>query len=256
MTKLLKSIRWISNQIDTNTSVYDAFDEAKKLYYIYIQSDDETKTKKLNTMVAIFLPIKYYWIMKRSPIPSSAITQRQTMNEKRLSEIRWWLLGFAEVRKVYRITIDTDIAATMNVHLHNGNIMTFTEVDLSLYIFQDNTQQDIFTSLTLISENRFNYSKRELQGADMARDLHLKIRYPGYQKFFKFLETNFFRNCPLTSNDTKRSLHINGPDTLKGKMTRPSASKIENLQQIRIPRTITDTHPTVEISANFFLFSV
>ena len=34
-------------------------------------------------------------------------------------------------------------------------------------------------------------------------------------------------------------------------MTRHSASKIKNLQQIRIPRTITDTHPTVDISADF-----
>ena len=50
------------------------------------------------------------------------------------------ILSFAEVHKVYRITIDTDIAATMNVHLHNGNIMPFAEVDSGLYIFQDNTQ--------------------------------------------------------------------------------------------------------------------
>ena len=102
-----------------------------------------------------------------------------------------------------------------------------------------------------MSENRPNYSKRELQGADMARDLHLKIGYPGYQKCFKLFETNFFRNCPLTLDDAKRSLHINDPDTLKGKMTRSSASKIKNLQQIRIPVTITDTHPTVDISVYF-----
>ena len=161
------------------------------------------------------------------------------------------ILSFAQIRKVYRITIDTDIAATMNVHLHNGNIMTFTEVDSGLYIFKENIKQDMFTFLTLISENRSNYSKRELKGADMARDLHLKIGYPGYQKFFKLLETNFFRNCPLTSDDAKRSLHINGPDTLKGKMTRPSASKIKNVQQIRIPKTITETHSTVNLSADF-----
>ena len=161
------------------------------------------------------------------------------------------ILSFAEVCKVYRITIDTDIAATMNVHLHNGNIMTFTEVDSGLYIFQDNAQQDILRFLTLISENRSNHSKRGLQEADMVRNLHLKIGYPGYQNFFKLLETIFFRNCPLTSDDAKKSLHINDPDTLKGKMTRHSASKIKNLQQIRIPRTITDTHPTVDISADF-----
>ena len=58
----------------------------------------------------------------------------------------------AQVRKVYRITIDTDIAVTMNVHLHNGNIITFTGGYSGLYIFKDNIKQDMFTFLTLISE--------------------------------------------------------------------------------------------------------
>ena len=48
-------------------------------------------------------------------------------------------------------------------------------------------------------------------------------------------------------------MHINGPDTLKGKITRPSAFKIKHLQQIRIPRIIIYIHPTVDISV-YFLF--
>ena len=101
------------------------------------------------------------------------------------------ILSFAEIRKVYRITIDTDIAATVNVHLHHGKIMTFTEVNSGIYISQY-IKHFFFTFLTLISETRFNYSKRELQRADMARDLHLKIGYNGYQHYFKLLEMFIF----------------------------------------------------------------
>ena len=43
VTELLKSIRGISNQIEINTSVYDVLDEAKRLYYVYRQGNDETK---------------------------------------------------------------------------------------------------------------------------------------------------------------------------------------------------------------------
>ena len=47
VTKLLKEIRRVSLQIETNTSVYDAMDEVKSLYYNYRQEQDESNTKHL-----------------------------------------------------------------------------------------------------------------------------------------------------------------------------------------------------------------
>ena len=104
-----------------------------------------------------------------------------------------------------------------------------------------------------MANNKEHYSKRELKGADIARDLHRNIGYPGYQKFFQILKTKDFRNCSITSEDAKRYLSIYSPDEviLKRKMTKPSASKIKKLEQIKIPRTTKDTHPTVNISEDF-----
>ena len=47
VTTLLKSIRGISNQIERNTSVYNALDESKRLYYKYKQNDEDTNAKHL-----------------------------------------------------------------------------------------------------------------------------------------------------------------------------------------------------------------
>ena len=58
-TKLLKSIRGISNQIDTNTSVYNALNKAKRLYYIYRQSDDETNANHIKQYKDLIAIVEY-----------------------------------------------------------------------------------------------------------------------------------------------------------------------------------------------------
>lgn len=45
-------------------------------------------------------------------------------------------LMIVEVHKKFRITTDTNIATAMNVYLHNGSIMIFTEITSGLYIFR------------------------------------------------------------------------------------------------------------------------
>ena len=58
--KTVEIIRGISNQIDTNTSVYNALDEAKRLYYIKRQSDDETNTKHLKQFKNLIAIVECY----------------------------------------------------------------------------------------------------------------------------------------------------------------------------------------------------
>ena len=60
VTELLTSIRGISNQIDTNTSVYDALDEAKRLYYNYKQNDEDTNAKHLKNFKNLVAIVEYY----------------------------------------------------------------------------------------------------------------------------------------------------------------------------------------------------
>ena len=53
VTELLKDIRRISLQIETNTSIYDALDEAKTIFYTYRQEDNESNAKHLKNFKSI-----------------------------------------------------------------------------------------------------------------------------------------------------------------------------------------------------------
>ena len=60
VTTLLKDIRGISHQLETNTSVYNALDEAKRRYYTYCQGDDETNAKHLSNFKSIVQVIEHF----------------------------------------------------------------------------------------------------------------------------------------------------------------------------------------------------
>ena len=60
VTTLLKDIRGISHQLETNTSVYDSLDEAKRLYYAYKQGEDETNDKHLKNFKNLVEVIEHF----------------------------------------------------------------------------------------------------------------------------------------------------------------------------------------------------
>ena len=59
VTELLKEVRRVSLQIETNTSVYDAMDEAKCLYYSYKQEQNESNSKHLKKCKSIVETIEH-----------------------------------------------------------------------------------------------------------------------------------------------------------------------------------------------------
>ena len=61
----------------------------------------------------------------------------------------------------------------------------------------------------------------------MARKFRKHLGYPRYNRYFKLLEANYFRNYPITVDDVKTALHIYCPDkeSLKGKSRRKRPEK-------------------------------
>ena len=53
VTSMLKEVRTIMLQIETNTSVYDALDEAHTVYYAYKQDPGESNAKHLRNFKSI-----------------------------------------------------------------------------------------------------------------------------------------------------------------------------------------------------------
>ena len=58
-TNLINVIRRVNLQIETNTSVYEALDKAKAIYYTYRQGDEESSAKQLSNFKSIIETVKH-----------------------------------------------------------------------------------------------------------------------------------------------------------------------------------------------------
>jgi hypothetical protein len=140
------------------------------------------------------------------------------------------ILSLAAVRKVCRITMDTSDEAAMVVHRLDGSKMKFMEHECGLYVYNPTNDSsapvDAYTMLTTVAAQKQLYTPRDVQKADMARQLYRMIGRPSESSFLRMLTKRSILNCPVTPLDAKRALHIYGPDiaTLKGKTTRTGAS--------------------------------
>ena len=76
---------------------------------------------------------------------------------------------------------------------------------------------------------------------------------PRYKKFFKGLEKNLVRNCPLTVDHGKRCLNIYGKEIakLKGCKTRKKSSSIKDMVMVSLPKTLVETHNTESLSIDY-----
>ena len=121
------------------------------------------------------------------------------------------ILSFKDVRKRFRVTVDTDIENAVYIHLDNGSVTKFKEVESGIYLLSSSnyTKQKVsaYLYLTLVKSNKSNFTRRQLKMADLAREFRKKLGYPGYKQYFKLLESNYFINCPLTVGDAKRAFH-------------------------------------------------
>ena len=100
--------------------------------------------------------------------------------------------------------------------------------------------------------NKKNFTKPELNNAELVRDLHHKLGAPGYNKFFRILEHNYICNYPITIKNVRRALHIHRLDMskLKCNMICKKPLSIDTYKCIHIPQTIMDFHPTVNFSTD------
>ena len=122
------------------------------------------------------------------------------------------ILSFRDVRENFRIAMDTDKENSIEVHLPGGKSVNFMEVESGLYLLRNNkdTKDKIsaYSFLTLVQANKSQFTSRELKRADVARKFRKHLGYPGYKRYSKLLESNYFRYCPLTVDDAKRALYI------------------------------------------------
>ena len=143
--------------------------------------------------------------------------------------------------------MDTSKEVAILVNLGNGKIIIFLVVSAGLYIWKPdhnfnllNQQISSYSFLDLVSSNKRNYTRRELNRINTAKKLYINLGMPGYNKFLKDLEVNFIRDCPLTVDDAKRCLHVHGKEIakLKGSKTRKKSSKIKKMEILPLSKSL------------------
>jgi hypothetical protein len=173
------------------------------------------------------------------------------------------ILSMAAVRKQCRITMDTSVEAAMCVHRADGSVMKFTEFASGLYFYDVETKSTNSTvsnyshhsHVQTVRDNKANFTKREIQGADDARRLQRLIGRHSDREFEDILDNNRITNCPLTSKDAKRALAIYGTDEkiLEGKTRKKKKSKhVVSFEAIPIPSAIANDHEDVTLCADIF----
>jgi hypothetical protein len=90
------------------------------------------------------------------------------------------ILSLSEVRKVCRVTMDTTADAAMVIHREDGSTMKFVNHTNGLYYFDThigvpNDTLDRYSPINTVTDNKKLFVAREIDAADMARDLYSKL---------------------------------------------------------------------------------
>ena len=139
----------------------------------------------------------------------------------------------------YRVEYDSSKEDAFKIHTDHG-IVKFARTPEGLYAFRpsDNykalvaetknpvTYTQVETGdqyhVTTVQENLTGFTKREADGAKLARKIYRALGCPSIESFKHALRTNLIKNCPVTTQDAINAEKIYGPDVgaIKGKTTR------------------------------------
>ena len=170
------------------------------------------------------------------------------------------ILSWKNVRKKFRITANTDKDDSISVHLTKDRVMKFKDIKPGLYLWKPegvNVDRSKHSSkpisayyfFNLVSGNKRHFTKRQVAGAERSRDLFAKLGMSGYKNYFKTLEKNYIKNCVVTIDYAKISMHIFGrePASIKGETTRKRTKAIGATPLVEIPETILNLHPSLAL---------
>ena len=171
------------------------------------------------------------------------------------------ILSLAEVRKVCRVTMDTETEPALCVHRLDGSVMKFIEHPCGLYVYDSgntnasSTRVSQYTMVNTVANQRKLFTRREVAAADDARELYRKLGRPSEAEFQHLLRSNQIRNCPVTPGDASRALIIYGPDiaTIKGKTVKgPASPRTPTFEAVPIPPPVLEHHRDITLCLDFF----
>ena len=174
------------------------------------------------------------------------------------------IVSMKDIIRNYRVTMDSTIENTIVVHMP-GHGLKFVGCGNGLYYLdisdmnthKVNASVSTYLPISLLNvanNNKAYFTRREVEGADLARLIQGRIGWPGDDEYKRIIGSGFIRNCKPTVDDVNAGLAIYGPlkPILQGKMTRKKPQHIEGRKRVPIPSPVLKLHPTEEIATDFF----
>ena len=162
------------------------------------------------------------------------------------------IFSLAKVRKQYRVTYDSD-DAYFTVHRSAQGLpdMRFRETSTGLHVYEPDSDGMIF--LNTVQENMEAFTKKEIEGAQVARKLLNKLAYPSIKDFEWAVISNQIQDCPVTKRDIEVAQKIWGKDvaTLKGKTVKAKAPVVKGVT-LQVPKHVLHHNKEVLLTMDIF----
>ena len=164
------------------------------------------------------------------------------------------ILSLKDVSRKFRVTMDTTVERSMNVHLSDHHVIKFKQCGDGLHfldtstlgssVFSSNSTVNGYSCLQTITSNKRYFTHCKVQGADSACSLQQLLWWPSEKTYQAAVVSPCLHNCTITPDDITRANTIHGPalPPLKGKMVNTCPKLYETIPQVDVPAPIIEEH--------------
>ena len=160
------------------------------------------------------------------------------------------------LQRKYHTTFDSASKNAFKVEVSDSVTITFEGFGSGLYLFNLNTPTAYPISLlNTVKENKQFFSRREIEGAEAAREQQGQIGWPSDQEYHEIIRDNLLKNSKATLDDLRRAEHIFGGtavNLLKGKTVYKAVNTNTSIERVPLPPIILKTHPSEDLDIDFF----
>jgi hypothetical protein len=109
-------------------------------------------------------------------------------------------------------------------------------------------------SISTVTENKKEFTKWQIQRAEVARSLYRKVGFPSVKDYKYVIQTNQIKDCPVTVTDIDIAFKIWGKDItmLKGKMVKKKPLPVVK-DLVKVPKEFIKLHKDVTLTMDIFL---
>jgi hypothetical protein len=153
----------------------------------------------------------------------------------------------------YCVTYDSDdLMFVVKQESESKPNMKFCMHECGLHYY-DPRKTEHLALVSTISKNKEGFTKRQIKGAEIVRDLYTTLSYP-YMKDFKWLiHSNQINDCPVTVQDVNVAMKIWGKNiaALKGKKMQSKTNLVAR-GYVKVPMELLKLHKEVFLTADIF----